>query len=460
MLPLVLLLLLLSPLPSLSQCTSLDTPHLLTFQPSFFACYDSNPLTVGSSCFTVTPSCSTCIQDASTCVQASCASPCAGFPKTTACLSCSSANCNGALGTCSQIGLKFTVPCEGFFECQPAWVLGVVIGGSAFGGVVLLGGLFWLWTRRKSAWGESEACGFPACCMCCEHTLRDGEQVEARLRMQNKERLAMLKQKGTSSNNGFDYARNNAGGSNGRKTVDTGTEFPHMDDTFEMSSPVGNRVMSIPSPKNEEDDVFNGRTTIVVTTEHNVRASRLPDDFRKSFRPTSLTPEMIFNMQTVNDMKNANANALPAAVMASHKAMKMMGITESEVQKPFSESVTARVERLAKVASAQGYGSGAATAGLGNDIAVQFAIKRKAAEERADQRRKMELAKEEDKIRKEIRQENIDELQERRRTLRASQKLSEADTKHLADSLKARSSGKRDTNKMSEFLKKNAADDV
>ena len=266
--------------------------------------------------------------------------------------------------------------------------------------------------------------------------------MEERLRRQNQERIEKLNRQRENSNaSAARVARQNVQ-----------IDFPqNKEDHFEAE------FGEATNPDFERD--WDRRAT-VDKTEHNIRASKLPEGFRIQSVQPGLTPEMIFNLDTANAMQQANAAAaaVPAAVIASHKDLKMMGVNQNDVQKPYSEPVTARVERLAKAANKQGLMSGGATANLGNQIAEQFAIKRKAAEERAESYRQAELRKEEARIRAEISRENKEQLTEKRRTLRESQKLSADDAKRLSLAAAARRSAKRagdsTGNKLQDFLSK------
>lgn len=250
---------------------------------------------------------------------------------------------------------------------------------------------------------------------------------------QNQERIDRLNKQREPSTNSMSYGKNN---NVGRQV---GAEFLSQEaDSFEVGRDLERDPFD--KPKDEYPSLQSRRVTVDMT-EHNIRASKLPEGFRIQSIQPGLTPDMIFNMDTVRSMQEANkaAASVPAAVIASHKALKMMGVNENDVQKPYSEPVTARVERIAKAANKQGLMSGGATANLGNQIAEQFAVKRKAAEERAEAFRRAQLEKEEAKIRAEISREN---KEEKRKTLRDSQKLSPEDAKRLSLAAAARRSAK------------------
>jgi hypothetical protein len=275
--------------------------------------------------------------------------------------------------------------------------------------------------------------------------LKDDERLEERLRRQNQERIEKLNQTRDSSASSM-----NKYGQRVEIARNVGMEFPAKDDDFEMSAGFGHHESAGAEASSYDFDNdknlkrFGSKKAIVDKSEHNVRASKLPEGFRIQSVQPGLTPEMIFNLDTVKTMQEANAaaSAVPAAVIASHKALKMMGVNESDVQKPFSEPVTARVERIAKAANKQGLMSGGATANLGNQIVEQFAIKKKAAEERVEAYRQAELRKEEARIRAEIIRENKTEMFEQRRTLRESGKLSPEDANRLSLAAAARRSAK------------------
>jgi len=311
----------------------------------------------------------------------------------------------------------------------------------------------------------------PSCCClscsCCSSSLNSDERLEERLRKQNEERIEKLNRAGDNTRSRLaTYSLTRKKAEVAKKQV--GVEFPQeTNDSFEVVS------MNMAGTRNpiavdlESQFQNDGPQVTIDRNEHNIRASRLPENFRKSLQPgIALTPQMIFNMDTLQTMKKANeeAKTVPAAVIASHKALKMMGVREADVQKPFSEPVTARIERLAVAANKQGLLSGGATAGLGNQIAGEFLKKQQAAEERrAEAARAAELKKEEARIRAEISRENKTELDERRRTLRASQKMNEDDAKRLSSAASARKSAKATVNaaqnRLKDFLNKTESTD-
>lgn len=420
------------------SCSSSDIAKLPSndaFVSRFFICYDDDKLTVGD-CFVnatgIDPTCATCFAASSTCVASNCLTACQASPKTPSCVQCAESSCQANLDTCTGTsGFNFD-PCQGFFCNQPTWVLPVIIAGSVAGFLILIVALFCIVRRSRN----SDSSCLPSC-RCCSGRLKDDERIEDRLRRQNQERIERLnRQRDSSTTSAINYGKKH---DIGRQV---GAEFLSQEvDSFE----VGRDLEKDPfdKPKDEYPSLQSRRVT-VDKTEHNIRASKLPEGFRIQSIQPGLTPDMIFNMDTVRSMQEANkaAASVPAAVIASHKALKMMGVNENDVQKPYSEPVTARVERIAKAANKQGLMSGGATASLGNQIAEQFAVKRKAAEERAEAFRRAQLEKEEAKIRAEISRENKVELQEKRRTLRESQKLSPEDAKRLSLAAAARRSAK------------------
>jgi len=441
----------------------------VSFVDQFFACYDADRNTVGA-CFSnatgIGATCANCFQAASSCLNSTCSS-CTPSPKTPTCITCAK-NCESSLRTCTGSQLSFD-PCTSFLCSQPSWVLPVIIAGSVLGFILIVIAAYLL--MRGGCGGEEGCCSCQCSRLCCRSQLKEDERLEERLRRQNQDRIDKLNRtRDTSSAQSLSGYNKKA--EIAKKNV--GAEFPDQrDEQFEMSA-------GFPSPAGDDDieaqpfefevpperksrklgslrDPFGMKKAEVVKTEHNVRASKLPDDFRKSIQP-GLTPEMIFNMSTVKEMKEANDKPLPATVIASHKALKMMGVNESDVQKPYSEPVTARIERLAKAAEKQGLMSGGATANLGNQIAEQFEVKRKAAEARAEAMRQQQLKKEEERIRQEISRENKAELTEKRRTLRESGKLSPEDAKRLSLAAAARRSAKAAGaagNKLKDFLERN-----
>ena len=291
-------------------------------------------------------------------------------------------------------------------------------------------------------------CNRSCTCSCWSSKLRDDQRIEERLRRENDARIKRLNKPGYPIDSFDSYKKQQ-----NETHRQVGLDFPQAhDDEFEVSSPANSNPIFEESALSRLSKTMSGKFGLgrkagsAIETEHNVRVSKLPENFRQSIQP-GLTPEMIFNIDTFETMKKANESAIPAAVVASHKALKMMGVNESDVQKPFSEPVTSRIERMAKTAQKQGFNVGSSTAGLGPEIAKQFEVKRKAQEER---QRTFDIKKEESRIRAEIREENLSEVNQHFKNLRDSQKLSEADAKRLSQAATDRISQKK--NKLKQFL--------
>jgi len=297
-------------------------------------------------------------------------------------------------------------------------------------------------------------CGEDSCCEALYHcvTLKDPDTVRFdREQNAREQRLAQFKEKAVSDR----YEAKARAGS------PRSNDFPPDDeDNFSFTSPIGVKVRdevkgSRVEAEEEDDDIGSPRSQTV--TEHNIRVSRLPKDFRASFSP-GLTPEQLFGTETLRMMNEANAQAtsVPKAVIASHKALKMMGVQEADVQKPYSETVQERVQRMARAAAvSSGAAVGGSLTGVGQQVAEASVLKQREAEKRAmERRRREELRKEEARIRAEIELQNKAEKQETE--VRKSQKLSANEAARLSGALQDRKSrgkpGTQGGSKLKEFI--------
>jgi hypothetical protein len=410
-----------------------------SFAQHFFSCYSSNATLVGSCLksdlgLSGTTCAEVCLASVASCVGASCSSTCISAPYPASCTTCAVQNCDAVLQACTGTGLSFN-PCTSFLCNQPAWVLPVIIAGSIVGFIVLVLLGVAIVRRRQSDddGGMCSMCG-NVCCIACAHRCEDAEDARfEREQAKRDERLAKFREKAASERNAPDFQMKMSSSPLSTPTAHkVADEFSEDGDNFSFSSPISQQV---------EEEISGPRSETVV--EHNIRASRLPADFRKSFSP-GLSPEQLFGADTLKMMDEANmqAAAVPRSVIASHKALKMMGVQEAEVQKPFSETVHQRVERMAKAQAKAGMAVGGSVAGIGSQVAEQSVLKRREAEIRAqERRRKEELRKEEARIRAEIEEENKHEKRETQ--LRNSQKLGELEAGRLSQSLKARADARK-----------------
>jgi len=476
------------------QCSGDDVAVLnglgSAFPQKFFACYSASSASQTGSCLAtdlplVDGTCAACLVSVSQCVQDSCASKCVASPFPPACVSCASQSCQATLSACSKSSAAFE-SCSAVLCNQPAWALPVIIACSIVGfGLLLV--LACACYRRSRAddyheqrWrvccccdggggggngnGDVESgfcpalCGEDSCCESLYHcvTLKDPDTVRFdREQSAREQRLALFKEKAASDRN--------APGFKVRAGSPRSNDFPPDDeDNFSFTSPIGIKVRDEVKSARVDDDADEadddiGTPRSQTVAEHNIRVSRLPKDFRASFSP-GLTPEQLFGTETLRMMNEANeqATAVPKAVIASHKALKMMGVQEADVQKPYSETVQERVQRMARAAAvSSGAAVGGSLTGVGQQVAEASVLKQREAEKRAmERRRREELRKEEARIRAEIELQNKAEKQETE--VRKSQKLSANEAARLSGALQDRKSrgkpGTQGGSKLKEFI--------
>jgi len=84
-------------------------------------------------------------------------------------------------------------------------------------------------------------------------------------------------------------------------------------------------------------------------------------------------------------------NLIPILVAKpSAKALKMLGVEEESIARPFDEDIQTRMENVAKRAGGGAYGAGFGTAKLGNQIASGFKERRAKNLEKQQRRKEME----------------------------------------------------------------------
>ena len=145
------------------------------YATNFFACYKNFSLANDTgNCFigrylptVINATCAGCFESLVTCLQSNTCLGCQSAPVAQSCLTCAETNCKSSLETCTGLqGISFLSTCSDILCGQPAYILPIIIAGSAVGGVFLLFIVFYFYRKRKSSviqsFGEKE----PSCFTC------------------------------------------------------------------------------------------------------------------------------------------------------------------------------------------------------------------------------------------------------------------------------------------------------
>lgn len=420
----------------LSNCNTLgDDISIVSSQTSFkngiLSCIQKcDDETCGIACgiddINLSTDCSQCVGDLIQCRQVACESSCPNniiflydtnnklTDDSKRCASCLESSCLNSFIQCSEINDSFSLLDDCTNLCwllAQEWFIPVAIG---FGGLLFLCLLIIIIRRyRKYLKEEKEI-----------QVIAARERKAKRLSTKNINRNSnLLGGRGNSSNLSSEasrvsqYSAYNSRNSrklikNAKTAATKSAQQQKIDDLINnLSDSDSDDDNEHKNPDNEADNNDSDNESVggvQIVVEKNVRASKLPADFGKKLK-LGLTPELLYNMEQLQIMQEANAKAakakqenlspksnkdvyVPPYISGKRegragydkkmskgvpKALKMMGIDNNDIQKPYHETVEERMQRLAKAAAkGGGYNVGGATANFASAAAIAFNKKR------------------------------------------------------------------------------------